>query len=639
MLSEVTAAVEHIFSLAHRTGSSLNWNEDVSRTFKGTLHTALCRRYTANWHAEEPERGSAIRALQWYPGGAGDDRDECIKVACQAAAQAAGQAGIVTEATVLPVSFTIWIDPNCVSIRQEASGSMPFARPTGTFAIIWGSRPQATGVKAIRRPSEIDTSLAHSERASFTARSAASSNFFAPSLVPDLSSTGSLTSGSSSGNSDDDACSSLDAFSDISAEDEKDLVDCANSMGLLNFMSGDESMDFGDTTIVPLQTTPAKPSVATRADPTPCGTSAVAMDRSASAPAPAAKPHAVQIYDKGNVSVMSGGVKLGMAKPMKKQPSTSALRARVDAPSNLPAPQLPLPFSMQRVLSAPNHAVQVTSSSVPSDDFFKATAAAFSSKDGLVGLPSTRVVSASGWQDAQQQLLNQSDDGSDSSKDSRSRGKRARGRGGGRALRRQQAAAIKALTEGENEIGMPLNPAAFPYVHGRQNSSSSFVSANSSQTSLSPSSSGHGAVQQPYPTHLESLARQHLVQQQQRMRPQSHYSQTQTATRPGPFGAVQPTNGVFHQPPQNPARKHMQPQYPASESFDFYAPACSDPITTFAPSHSFHPQTWNPYHPIQQQQQHLQQLQHFSPSAYPPIHHPVLVNQATPRPHTVQTFN
>ncbi|KDN53597.1 hypothetical protein K437DRAFT_3171 [Tilletiaria anomala UBC 951] len=562
MLEEIAAATAYIAALAQDTSSSFAWTQAASDAFRSTLATSLTRRYLNIWHPEEPDRGSAARALFWHADGSSDGSDEAIQQACRAAVTAA-QSPISALQQLLPTAFIIWVDPGCVSMRKDCKSAVPFAASNGEFKVIWGNLPSKairstpapvklcssddrnlTMLRSHERPSSLCTASAARTR---TNTSSSSNHSHSPA---DLMTPRSLSNGSScvsspfseplsayttsslssySGSSDDeDAASSLCGFSDISADDDE-LVECANSLGLLNFMSDDSMDQAGDVTVTPanpqqlaISSVLATANGAFKATLAPPGYVAV-MTRAASAPLPqGTKKETVQIYDKGNVSVVSGGVKLGMAKPITKQPSLSNISGQRNShggkaslsmqqgwtlPQSSPKyPALPLPYGMRP-------AMQDGTAS-----FYKAAAAAFGSGESLAG--EQAVGSFTDWSTIQQQLEEQQGD-----KKARARGRRSRGRGAGRALRRQRAAALRALTEAEAEVQNPMNAAALMYnitagasSSGSGTSSGSLVS-NASQGSLSGSNYGACAapayMQPGFQAHLENLARQHLQRQAQ----------------------------------------------------------------------------------------------------------------------------
>ena len=162
MLVEIQAAVKHLTTLIKERDSqaqAVSVAPEALTTFAKTLEAQLHLRCQPRWFQQEPERGSAARAVNWQVHPSGEGPDGAILSACRSVLQLDAEEGeIESEASDdgsldlalrwLPNPFTLWIDPGCVSIRMGpgpgASRSLfeldskPAERCSASINVVWG---------------------------------------------------------------------------------------------------------------------------------------------------------------------------------------------------------------------------------------------------------------------------------------------------------------------------------------------------------------------------------------------------------------------------------------------------------------------------------------------------------------------
>ncbi|WFC97629.1 hypothetical protein MYAM1_000348 [Malassezia yamatoensis] len=123
---EVWAAVRFIAGLVERQSSKVVMYADALDVFQLHLCAGLQRRLERSWHPELPEKGNARRAFHWNTKRSSNERDTEVFEALAALHYALFGLSIHLGDAVqlLPHSFTLWIDPGCVSVltRGEATG-------------------------------------------------------------------------------------------------------------------------------------------------------------------------------------------------------------------------------------------------------------------------------------------------------------------------------------------------------------------------------------------------------------------------------------------------------------------------------------------------------------------------------------
>ncbi|WFD41713.1 hypothetical protein MPSI1_000349 [Malassezia psittaci] len=123
---EVWAAVRFIASLVERQSSKVFIHADALDVFQHHLSAGLQRRLERSWHPELPEKGNARRAFHWNTKQTSNERDTEFLEALAALHYALfGLSTHLCDAVqLLPHSFTLWIDPGCVSVltRGETTG-------------------------------------------------------------------------------------------------------------------------------------------------------------------------------------------------------------------------------------------------------------------------------------------------------------------------------------------------------------------------------------------------------------------------------------------------------------------------------------------------------------------------------------
>lgn len=159
MLSEIDAAIAYLrtlFGEDRSTATQPAWSFNALEAFSESLRGPLIERYGKCWYAEQPERGSASRAMHWHAHLGGEGVDEALVAACEAARLCVNQ----TEKSFwapnsLPSPFTLWVDPGCVAVRAGrgpgVSADSADAHPdqhikllerSGTINLIWGELPR-----------------------------------------------------------------------------------------------------------------------------------------------------------------------------------------------------------------------------------------------------------------------------------------------------------------------------------------------------------------------------------------------------------------------------------------------------------------------------------------------------------------
>ncbi|ORY90937.1 hypothetical protein BCR35DRAFT_299578 [Leucosporidium creatinivorum] len=116
-------------------------------TFSDHLSTTLQQRYAHHWHPQDPERGSAYRALV--------RSTTSLDTSILSAAHQAGISNVDIERALasgdgkiwLGDRWTLWVDPGCVSLRVER-GDGSVARDS-QFIEIWGKLPESLRSHAV----------------------------------------------------------------------------------------------------------------------------------------------------------------------------------------------------------------------------------------------------------------------------------------------------------------------------------------------------------------------------------------------------------------------------------------------------------------------------------------------------------
>ena len=149
---EIAAAVEYL--AAHlgiisnsSTTNALQHPKPLSNpsSFSLSLTSLLSAKYAAHWHPEEPERGSAYRALIRFP----HSLDPLIQQAITQSNSALSpeQATLVLAKSMQSDRWTLWIDPGCVTIRLHEGNhhinNEQTSKMTGMagLTLIWGNLP------------------------------------------------------------------------------------------------------------------------------------------------------------------------------------------------------------------------------------------------------------------------------------------------------------------------------------------------------------------------------------------------------------------------------------------------------------------------------------------------------------------
>lgn len=114
-----------IASAATHLGPLLTSSSPVSlETFKCKLIERLASQYISSWHPEDPDRGSAARALHWQPSAGGEGCSLALLHACQG------------QRLTFTTDFTMWIDPGCVAIRTGAGPGLSQSQSNNILASV-----------------------------------------------------------------------------------------------------------------------------------------------------------------------------------------------------------------------------------------------------------------------------------------------------------------------------------------------------------------------------------------------------------------------------------------------------------------------------------------------------------------------
>lgn len=117
MQTELQAAVQHLRSLLPTSCVDVD-------SFCRTLEAKLAPRLASSWHVDEPERGSALRAVIWHEHAGGEGYDGVLLSACKAVK--------VEPACIAP--FTMWVDPGCVAVSNGFGPGVSLPSAAESFA-------------------------------------------------------------------------------------------------------------------------------------------------------------------------------------------------------------------------------------------------------------------------------------------------------------------------------------------------------------------------------------------------------------------------------------------------------------------------------------------------------------------------
>lgn len=477
MLDEIKAGVAHVRSLlANKQGNGERFSHKLQKSLEG--------RYAHCWYPADAERGSASRALVWHGHGGGEGLDEDIRRACLEEADHK----VDNVCDMLPVAFTLWIDPSCVAIRMGAGPgvylSSPYMSLNSTISVVWGTMPlstpsiappvpQAPELRVLASTPALDSSTWTSnnvsksvsdlgyQHARFPSTASSVDSFVAVSRSSSMSSSGdeseqsscpSLSSASSSHRGDHN-----DSDSELSIED---MVGngCYGHFDIID--DEDDEENIGDVTITPHDEldvtigqlpTPGDASSESWSNPWKLQQEQAAKKHASHVVVESSKIN-YTIHDGGNVGVLGGGVRLGGG--------ASTVKSFTPRPQHqlqaMPMPAAPMPVKVQ-LAPMPLRPELYEQYGAPPPPYTAHPSYYHQQQQQqhmlqqpkhLQGLHATYPAYYPGlpgpapFDMAQQQYLA---DMMMRPKRIRSRGRRSRGRGAGRAARRQAAAALKAL--------------------------------------------------------------------------------------------------------------------------------------------------------------------------------------------------
>lgn len=124
----------------------------TSQSFIQSLQSLLYTRYHSHWHPNDPEKGSAYRALIR----SGSNLDASLLLAatqCGMSKSDLSRALGGAEGKIwLGLGWTLWVDPGCVSLRIERNGVVggaPGQGREGQFIEIYGKLPESLSSHAV----------------------------------------------------------------------------------------------------------------------------------------------------------------------------------------------------------------------------------------------------------------------------------------------------------------------------------------------------------------------------------------------------------------------------------------------------------------------------------------------------------
>lgn len=127
---EVRAAVAYLGHLVQNQHASAVGTPEALRPFNDRLSLGLQQRIQRSWYPENPVKGNALRAIHWGTDMGYKDLDEVLMNALKVlpGELARFTAHAPNAFRLLPISFTLWIDPGCVSVStysRSTNGAWP----------------------------------------------------------------------------------------------------------------------------------------------------------------------------------------------------------------------------------------------------------------------------------------------------------------------------------------------------------------------------------------------------------------------------------------------------------------------------------------------------------------------------------
>lgn len=121
---ELAVAVTYITRLVQSQRAAAGVTCQALDVFQERLYEGLGQRLKQSWYPPFPEKGSALRAVHWEPQLGAKGLDHALMYALDVFfSKAPTSLGVRASYAMhlLPFSFTLWIDPGCVSVATQTT--------------------------------------------------------------------------------------------------------------------------------------------------------------------------------------------------------------------------------------------------------------------------------------------------------------------------------------------------------------------------------------------------------------------------------------------------------------------------------------------------------------------------------------
>lgn len=169
---ELAVAVTYITRLVQSQRAAAGVTCQALDVFQERLYEGLGQRLKQSWYPPFPEKGSALRAVHWEPQLGAKGLDHALMYALDVFfSKASTSLGVRASYAMhlLPFSFTLWIDPGCVSVATQTTvpnslgwPDLDCAETVSNLTILWQTPflPRVT----VRSESMTDWSALHDRR-------------------------------------------------------------------------------------------------------------------------------------------------------------------------------------------------------------------------------------------------------------------------------------------------------------------------------------------------------------------------------------------------------------------------------------------------------------------------------------------
>lgn len=122
---ELCVAVTYVTELVLQQNTLASCPPEAVGLFEHHLINGLQQRIEQCWYPDAPDKGNALRAVQWNTAGRRKDLDPTLLHALVSLhSYLPISASCMMDATeLLPYSFTLWIDPGCVSVAVQPNSA------------------------------------------------------------------------------------------------------------------------------------------------------------------------------------------------------------------------------------------------------------------------------------------------------------------------------------------------------------------------------------------------------------------------------------------------------------------------------------------------------------------------------------